>query len=32
LVGGMKGAHVLVHKRQEVSQEEWEKAQPKAVD
>jgi hypothetical protein len=29
VVGGMKGAHVLVHERVAVSAEEWEKAQPK---
>jgi hypothetical protein len=30
IVGGMKGAHVLVHLRQLVSAAEWEKAQPKS--
>ncbi len=29
ILGGMKGAHVLLHKRQKVSQDQWEKAQPK---
>jgi len=32
IVGGMKGAHVLVHERQPVSAEEWQAAQPKAVE
>jgi hypothetical protein len=32
VVGGMKGAHVLVHERQRVSAEEWEKARPKPVE
>jgi hypothetical protein len=31
VVGGMKGAHVLVHERQSVSLDEWEKAQPKPI-
>ncbi|REK15517.1 MAG: VCBS repeat-containing protein [Planctomycetota bacterium] len=29
IVGGMKGAHVLLHERQSVSPDEWQKAQPK---
>ncbi len=29
IVGGMKGAHVLLHERASVSREEWEKSQPK---
>ncbi|MEX0677563.1 MAG: VCBS repeat-containing protein [Pirellulales bacterium] len=29
IVGGMKGAHVLLHERQAVSADEWQKAQPK---
>ncbi len=31
IVGGMKGAHVLLHERTNVSREEWEKSQPKPV-
>ena len=31
VVGGMKGAHVLMHERQGVSADEWEKAQPKPI-
>ena len=29
IVGGMKGAHVLMHERKKVTKDEWEKAQPK---
>jgi hypothetical protein len=29
IVGGMKGAHVLLHERHTVSADEWQKAQPK---
>jgi hypothetical protein len=29
IVGGMKGAHVLIHERVKVTPEEWEQAQPK---
>jgi hypothetical protein len=32
IVGGMKGAHVLVHKEQRVSEAEWKAAQPKLYD
>ena len=28
VVGGMKGAHVLLHEREDVSADEWRKAQP----
>ena len=31
IVGGMKGGHVLLHQRREVSADEWEQAQPKPV-
>jgi hypothetical protein len=31
IVGGMKGAHVLLHERANVSRDEWEAAQPKPV-
>ena len=31
IVGGMKGGNVLVHKVEEVSEDEWQAAQPKAV-
>ncbi|HEY4308967.1 MAG TPA: VCBS repeat-containing protein [Pirellulales bacterium] len=31
IVGGMKGAHVLLHERATVSRDEWEAAQPKPV-
>ena len=30
VVGGMKGSHVLIHRRQSVGRETWEKAQPKS--
>ena len=29
VVGGMKGSHVLIHRRKPVSRDEWEQAQPK---
>jgi hypothetical protein len=29
--GGMKGAHVLLHKREAVSEAKWKEAQPKVV-
>jgi hypothetical protein len=29
VVGGMKGSHVLIHRRRDVSREQWEQAQPK---
>jgi hypothetical protein len=32
VVGGMKGANVLVHERKSVSADEWQKAQPKPAD
>ncbi len=32
VVGGMKGAHVLIHKRRTVSKAEWLAAQPKVYD
>ena len=31
IVGGMKGAHVLLHERSKVTDDEWQKAQPKPV-
>lgn len=31
IVGGMKGAHVLLHERKSVSPEEWKQAQPKPL-
>jgi hypothetical protein len=31
IVGGMKGAHVLIQQRQEVSEAEWQAAQPKVA-
>ncbi|MGD9719816.1 MAG: VCBS repeat-containing protein [Pirellulales bacterium] len=31
IVGGMKGAHVLMHERPSVSEEAWQQAQPKAI-
>jgi hypothetical protein len=31
VVGGMKGAHVLVHERTSATAEEWQKAQPKPL-
>ncbi|HVU89580.1 MAG TPA: VCBS repeat-containing protein [Pirellulales bacterium] len=31
IVGGMKGAHVLMHERKSVSRDEWEKARPRPV-
>jgi hypothetical protein len=30
VVGGMKGAHVLTHRRDKVSAQAWQQAQPKA--
>lgn len=32
VVGGMKGAHVLVHKTKSVSKDEWQAAQPKVYE
>lgn len=32
VVGGMKGAHVLLHELQPVSESEWQAAQPKPLD
>ena len=32
VVGGMKGANVLIHRREPVSRDEWEQAQPKPRD
>jgi FG-GAP-like repeat/FG-GAP repeat len=32
VVGGMKGAHVLIHRREKVSAEAWKAAQPKRVN
>jgi hypothetical protein len=31
LAGGMKGAHVLVHQRESVSEDQWRKSQPKPL-
>jgi hypothetical protein len=31
IVGGMKGAHVLLHERNKVTADEWQKAQPTPV-
>jgi hypothetical protein len=31
VVGGMKGAHVLIQQRVPVSEEEWQAAQPKPI-
>ncbi len=32
VVGGMKGSHVLIHRRTAVTRDEWERAQPKPRD
>lgn len=31
VVGGMKGAHVLLHRRESVDEQRWQAAQPKAI-